>query len=103
MQIAVLLYFPATAGAQAMHAKTIASDFIANGTVLELTVPKEYDGISFLAVWDPAENYAKTIYGRAGTHSYDMRNHPSWRGRIQTLGVTASYVTGRIKQPTFAD
>lgn len=97
------LFLPLHASAQQMEAKAIAEDFVANDTVLELTVPKDYEGVSLFVVWDPERDLAKPIFARAGTHAYEMRNAPGWQGRIRALGITAPNITGRVKTPTFAD
>jgi hypothetical protein len=103
LTILCALLLPSNTFGQQVEAIAIAQDFIATDTVLELTIPEEYDGLSFLVAWDGEHSGARNVVGRAGTHSYEMRNLPGWYGRIPALAVTAPHIQGRVILPTFAD
>ena len=81
----------------------IATNFVANDTIVELTIPPAFEGVSFLIVWDNGKIHEKPAFARAGTHSYDLRNHPAWHGRMRGLGVTIPDAKGRIKTPAAGD
>ena len=97
------VWFPAAASAQDIPA--LSSDFLAQGKVIELTIPPSLDGNSFLVAWgSTAPPYTKMFRARAGTHSYEMRDDPRWQGHIAVMGTTLrSLASGGIKSPAFSD
>src|SRR2546422_9407483 len=65
-----------------------------DGQVVQLTVPSDYQGVTFLIVWDTdGGQFFTQKRARAGTHSYKMRRHPDWKGIAQTVAITLPNVT----------
>ena len=93
--------WPLRAEAQDMKAYAVATNFSASNRVLELTVPPELDGERFVIVWNSGTDQSLILrVARAGTHSYEMRHLPKWKGSINVVATTLQ-VTGRIKEPRF--
>src|SRR5262245_10039203 len=89
--------WPPSAAAQNIKAYAIATNFSASNKVLELTVPPEVDGERFAIVWNSGTDQSLVLrVARAGTHAYEMRHLPSWKGSIDVLATTLQ-VTGRVK------
>jgi len=101
--ITATVCFPMTVRAQD-QAYELATNFSAQGNVIELDIPPRMDGTVFLIVWNTEhEQYYKKFFARAGTHCYEMRDLPSWQGHLNVVGITLPEVSGRIKKPTFFD
>jgi len=98
-----LTSWPVTAQAQDIKAYAIATNFTATDKILELTIPPGLDGERFVIVWTSGGNQSLELrVARAGTHSYEMRHLPSWKGPIDVV-ATNLQITGRVKEPAFSD
>ena len=102
---AVALCLPVAARAQAQEVVPLATDFEANGKVLELDVSSSADGTRFLIVWLDAagEQFTHTRVVRAGRHSYEMRHLPGWHGFLRAVAITLPEASGRVQVPTISD
>jgi hypothetical protein len=95
--------WPPAAEAQGIKAYGIATNFTADNKVLELTVPPESDGERFVVVWNSGTDQSLTWQvARAGTHAYEMRHVPKWKGPVDVVATTLQ-ITGRVKEPQFSD
>src|SRR5438552_247071 len=93
-----------TSPAQAQSAVALATDFSAEGNVVELNVPLAQNGNLFLIVWNTGKGqFTRLTLARSGTHSYEMRAIPEWQGHVKVVAVTLPSAVGRIKTPTFSD
>jgi hypothetical protein len=84
----------------------IATDFSADGKVLELDVPANLDGDRFpvVIVNDRSETSIILFVARVGRHSYEMRHLPDWHGAVKFVGIIdVAGIQGRVKEPTIAD
>ena len=84
----------------------IATNFSADGKVLELDVPPALDGERFPVVIenDHSETSITLYVARVGRHSYEMRHLPDWHGTVKYVGIIdVAGIEGRVKEPTLAD
>jgi hypothetical protein len=84
----------------------IATDFSADGKILELAVPPELDGERLPVVIETGESGTSiTLFvARAGRHSYETRHLPDWHGTVRYIGIIdVAGIEGRVKEPTLAD
>ena len=84
----------------------IATNFSADGKVLELDVPPGLDGDRFPIVIETGQSETSiTLFvARAGRHCYEMRYLPDWHGTIRYAGIIdVAGIEGRVKEPTLAD
>lgn len=96
--------FPVPATAQNLTAYALATNVSLDGVVIELDVPPNLDGVSFLIVWTTADGQLTVdTRARAGRHSYEMRQYPRWRGSAQAVAITLPDTPGRLKKPTLSD
>jgi hypothetical protein len=82
----------------------IARNISTQNKVIRLNLPVE--GIRFRIVWITADGkkWGKTHLARKGNHSYEMRNHPAWNGKVQLLAVTnVRPITSEIIKPLIED
>ncbi|MBI4472424.1 MAG: hypothetical protein HY646_07125 [Acidobacteria bacterium] len=96
---------PLAGESQGVTGYPIAENFTAETHVVELDVPAELDGVRFIIAWSTQIGEATGSFrvGRAGRHSYDMRQFPMWRGFITKLAITHKDIRGRVKEPTLLD
>src|SRR5687768_1368502 len=101
--VTATLCLPMAASAQNVTAYLLANNFSAQDTVIELDVPADTDGTSFRIFWNTENGqHSRVAFARAGTHSYEMRHQPQWRGHIRMVAITLR-VPGRLKKPTLSD
>jgi hypothetical protein len=84
----------------------IATNFPADGKVLELDVPANLDGERFpvVIVNDRSETSIILLVARAGRHCYEMRHLPDWRRMVNYVGIIdVAGIEGHVKEPTLAD
>src|SRR5262245_22169537 len=96
--------FPNCAVAETRY--PIATNFSADGKVLELDVPPGLDGERFPVVIETGQsNTSITLFvARAGRHSYEVRHLPDWHGTVRFVGIIdLPGIEGRVKEPTLAD
>src|SRR5258708_6500273 len=79
----------------------VARDFTAEGKVLELDIPPEFDGMRFFFVFqnDHSEPHIEFVVARAGTHCYETRHLPEWQGTMKVVAISLKGVAGRVKEP----
>jgi hypothetical protein len=96
--------FPRASLAETRYA--IATDFSADGKVLELDVPSNLDGERFpvVIVNEGSETSIILFVARVGRHAYEMRHLPDWHGTVKYVGIIdVDGIDGRVKEPTLAD
>jgi hypothetical protein len=102
--IAFTMGLPAAASAQKMMVYPVATNFDAQGRVLELDFPPEADGMPFFVVWrTKGGQFNVPMQARGGRHCYEMRNRTFWEGRVTSVLISVPGVPGRVKEPTFPD
>jgi len=88
--------------------------------VIRLNLPME--GVRFGIVWvtSDGKQWKKNHFARKGDHAYEMRDHPAWKGKVQTVAVTMKptvavtkvpktavtefqNISGKVKKPVFKD
>jgi len=102
--LVVCVGFPAASLAETRY--PIATDFSADGKVLELDVPTNLDGERFpvVIVNDGSETSITLFVARVGRHSYEVRHLPDWHGTLKYVGIIdVAGIEGRVKEPTLAD
>ena len=80
------------------------TNFLADGTVVEIDFSAAQNGSPFLIFWN-AENlqYNNLAFARTGRHSYEMRNIGPWHGQVDAVGITAQATSARVKIPHLYD
>lgn len=72
----------------AQTSNIIARNFRANGKVIELTLPPNFEGARFnFGFLKDGQSYGMDFFGRAGKHYYDLRGHLKWNGKIEALAT----------------
>jgi len=101
----VLVGAPVALRSEDLTAYLLASDVKTGDTVVELEIPAAMEGKRFVLAWNTADGKAAYVpfLARAGTHTYEMRNGPAWKGTIKQLAISLEGVHGRVKTPTLAD
>ena len=77
---------------------TLATNFQADGKVIELTLPENFEGVRFIMLFvKNGESYGKYFFCRAGKHYYDFRDHSEWNGKIETLVTSLpEHISGQL-------
>src|SRR5437660_1368586 len=84
----LLVSFPIAASADD-PAYVVATNFPAEGKVLELDIPPEIDGVRFVIGVENSDSATITIVAaRAGRHCYEVRHLPQWSGTIKYIATT---------------
>ena len=83
----------------------LATNFEAEGKILELNVPAELDGQLIILAFRNSFGEQRVFVpaGRAGIHCYEVRHFMEWQGIITYVVTTSPAVSGRVKAPTFLD
>jgi len=81
-----------------------ATNFLAEGQVVELNIPDALDGQIFIILWDVGgKEYNRLTLARAGVHCYDMRHLPHWQGTITAIATTLPPIPASVKTPGSGD
>jgi hypothetical protein len=83
----------------------VATDFSAEGKVLELNLPVEMDGSLFIIAFQNASGAQRVFAAaaRAGSHCYELRQFPEWQGTIKYIAINVAGIQGQVKEPALPD